>query len=124
CKPLIGLGPGLTPAGDDFVGGLLFTLRHLGDANAIAWDQPAVDRLIAWARDRTNAISHVLLRDLADGQGPAPLHDLLWALLGRAATEAPSACASRLLRIGSSTGAQMLAGALTAMRLFCAPWPA
>ncbi|MEJ5197886.1 MAG: DUF2877 domain-containing protein [Anaerolineae bacterium] len=120
CKLLIGLGPGLTPAGDDFVGGFLFAWRHLGDAGAIAWDQQPVDDLIAWARDRTNAISHVFLRDLADGQGPEPLHDLLCALLERDARESPATCADRLRRVGSSTGAQLLGGALTALRLFIA----
>ena len=46
---LIGLGPGLTPSGDDFVGGLLFAAWHLGRAYPSLermWDAGAVGRLI------------------------------------------------------------------------------
>ena len=31
---LIGLGPGLTPSGDDFIGGMLIALRMLGKHGA------------------------------------------------------------------------------------------
>jgi hypothetical protein len=41
----------------------------------------------------------------------------MFALLARDATEDAAECAARLTRIGSSTGTEMLAGALTGLRL-------
>lgn len=116
-KPLIGLGPGLTPAGDDFVGGLFFALHHWRAAHARTWDMRPIADLLAWARGRTGIISYAFLCDLAGGQGPAPLHDLLGGLIGREATADVAECVGRLRSIGASTGTQMLAGALTALRL-------
>lgn len=116
-KPLIGLGPGLTPAGDDFVGGLFFVLHHWRAAYALTWDMRPIADLLAWARGRTGTISYAFLCDLAGGQGPAPLHDLLGGLIGREATSDVAECVGRLRSIGASTGTQMLAGALTALRL-------
>lgn len=117
CRELIGLGAGLTPAGDDFVGGALFAAHHLREAYALTWDTQPIDDLLDWSRTQTNVISYTILRDLARGQGPEPLHNLLFALLARDATEDAAECAARLARIGSSTGTEMLAGALTGIRL-------
>ncbi len=82
-RELVGLGPGLTPSGDDFLGGLLFTARSLkmvypGDFH---WEEQPIIDLINWARARTNSISHAILSDLALGHGPEPLHDLVNSLL-------------------------------------------
>jgi Protein of unknown function (DUF2877) len=105
---LLGLGPGLTPAGDDLVGGAFFARRLLGD-----WSGPAA-AIRARARERTHAISATLLGDLLDGSGHAPLHDLALALArsdGAAALDA----AGRLVRIGHSSGWDMLTGFLGAL---------
>ena len=91
-RKLIGLGPGLTPAGDDFLGGLFFAAWWLEATYpwAFVFDWRAVGDLLAWAGPRTNRISHALLADLARGDGPAPLHDLLGLFLtGGARTRFP-----------------------------------
>ena len=71
---LIGLGPGLTPSGDDFIGGLLFALRMLGEngaADAVArWALPL-------AKQRTHRISVAHLEAAVEGQGAAALHQVL-----------------------------------------------
>jgi hypothetical protein len=74
-EPLIGLGPGLTPSGDDFVGGVLFARRALAPGDA-AWSRAATS-LVERARTRSHPVSAALVTDLARGEGHEPLHDLM-----------------------------------------------
>ncbi len=62
---LLGLGSGLTPSGDDLVGGALFA-RGLVAPHDVAW-QRLGERLIAVAPTRTHEISVALLADLTRG---------------------------------------------------------
>ena len=116
---LVGLGPGLTPSGDDYLGGLLFSAHHLRAAYPSAFEQEG-DRLhdfLHEARPLTNRISHTILADLAYGHGPAPLHDLI-SLIWQASAEPPLRdSAKQLIRMGHTSGWDMLAGALTGMLL-------
>ena len=108
---LLGLGGGLTPSGDDFVGGALFA-RHLlaggGVADAYGWRRVA-ETVRAAAVARTHPISATLLADLSNGCGHAPLHDLVAALTANDEPRARAA-AHRLTRLGHSSGWDMLAG--------------
>jgi len=107
---LIGLGSGLTPAGDDALGGALIALRGFGRA-------ADADRLAGWlmprARGGTSDISFAHLAAAADGEGAAALHDTLAAL----AHDDPSLAdgVARLDRIGHSSGWDALAGAVAAL---------
>ena len=107
---LVGLGPGLTPSGDDFIGGAMIALHTLsrgGTARRLAgWALPL-------AGTRTGTISAAHLACAADGEGSAALHDLLAALL--APDDAGVAVATKTLAaIGHSSGWDMLAGAALA----------
>jgi hypothetical protein len=116
---LVGLGPGLTPSGDDYLGGLLFSAYHLEAAYALGFDQDG-DRLhdfLNKARPLTSPISHTILSDLAHGHGPAPLHDLINLLLQGMTGQPLRDSAQQLTRIGHTSGWDMLAGALTGMLL-------
>ena len=104
---LIGLGPGLTPAGDDFVGGAMISLRVLGgDAGRIL-----ADRVAAWAlplaRERTNRISLAHLECAAEGEGHEALHDLL--------NTGDEKHLERLANVGHTSGLDAAAGALLAL---------
>lgn len=108
---LLGLGPGLTPAGDDLVGGVLFAravLGRSGAADAVAW-RTAGDAIVAAAAARTHPVSAALLADLAGGGGHAPLLHLVEALAGRHREPALHP-ARRLVAIGHSSGWDVLAG--------------
>ena len=97
---LIGLGPGLTPAGDDFVGGAMIALRAAGNG-ALA------DRVAAWAlplaKERTNRISRAHLQCAAAGEGHEALHDFL-KTFGKEELD-------RLARVGHTSGLDAAAGA-------------
>ncbi len=111
---LLGLGHGLTPSGDDFIGAIFFALAN---APREAWraDMPAMQaRIHEAAQTATNAISAALLDDLMAGASYRALHELLAALQdGGAATIHHTTQA--LLRVGASSGADMLAGLLLAL---------
>jgi hypothetical protein len=109
---LVGLGEGLTPSGDDFLGGLLFGLRQQEgtdcDETWIDWD--VVRDWIADASTLTSRISHAILSDLAAGYGPEPLHALARETLSGGSREVVAEHAARVLRIGNTSGWDLLAG--------------
>lgn len=111
---LLGLGPGLTPSGDDLIGGLLVALAALGRRDIAG-------RLAGWALPlapaRTGAISAAHLACAASGEGSEALHDLIAALVTPGAPGLNRALAS-LAATGHSSGWDMLAGACLA----CALW--
>ena len=105
-ESLIGLGPGLTPSGDDLLGGALIALRALG------WPQVA-DTLGWWllprARARTHAISYAHLACAAEGEGAAALHDTLATLCSPGAPGLRER-ADALTTLGHSSGWDAMAG--------------
>jgi len=111
-RTLLGLGEGLTPSGDDFLGGVLFGLRQQESADFdetwIDWD--VVRDWVADAAPLTNRISHAILSDLAEGHGPEPLHDLARETLRGGSREVVAGHAARVIRIGNTSGWGLLAG--------------
>ena len=111
---VLGLGNGLTPSGDDFVGGMMFALSH---APRQAWvdDLPmAKARIRNAALVSTNVISAALLDDMMAGKSFSALHDVLFALHSNNMANIVGAC-EKLLTVGASSGADMLAGLLLAL---------
>jgi hypothetical protein len=112
---LIGLGPGLTPAGDDYIGGVFFARAMLDRADSRERWRAAGDIISARARQATHPISAVFLADLIAGRGHAPLHELARGLAGGASPPTVLDAARRLARIGHSSGWDILAGLLAAL---------
>jgi uncharacterized protein DUF2877 len=110
ATPLLGLGDGFTPSGDDYVGGALFALHSLG--RDVVRD-PRITALVAAAHRRTHPISARLLADLAAGEGWASLHELTRALARDAS--AVTAAARSVIVLGHSSGWDLLAGVLTVL---------
>ena len=110
---LIGLGPGLTPSGDDFIGGMLLAFRSF-DYDKIA--QTLADWALPVAKTQTNQISYAHLCCAAEGAGAAPLHDFLNAL-GNNQDLTPSLNAIGC--IGHSSGWDALAGIICACAILC-----
>lgn len=107
---LLGRGNGLTPSGDDYVGGALFARHLLADdgRSTRAWRR-AARSLVAAAPARTHPISVTLLGDLAAGLGWAPLHALA-AALAAGRPESAGEAAGALTRLGHTSGWDLLAG--------------
>jgi uncharacterized protein DUF2877 len=110
---LIGLGAGLTPSGDDFIGGLLFCIDNLQEV------YPELNLinplLLEPYRSRTHLISFTLLKDLANGHAIAPLHHTINGLLGGESLENIHLSVSQLTQVGHSTGWDLLTGLLTGL---------
>jgi Protein of unknown function (DUF2877) len=100
AEVLGGLGPGLTPAGDDVLGGLLLVASALG--------YPRLDEIEV----RTNEISAAYLSWAARGQGIEAAHDVL---VGR------DGALDRLLAIGASSGAAIAYGIGLGLRYLPTP---
>lgn len=102
AQALIGLGPGLTPSGDDYLGGMLVALHALGrEAQARGlwrWLQPRLSR--------TSAISGAHLEAAAAGEAHEALHDALGN---------PS-LVEKLKTVGHCSGWDALAGAAAVLR--------
>ena len=109
---LIGLGPGLTPAGDDALGGAMIALRGFGRGGLA---ERLAARVLPRVAERTSAISAAHLEAAAEGEGAAALHDTL-AALADGDTAAAIGALRRLDRIGHSSGWDALAGAVAALR--------
>ena len=108
ARQLLGLGEGLTPSGDDFIGGVLFARRSVARAHDAAWAH-AIERLVGDAPALTHPVSACLLRDLAAGEGWAALHDLADALARGDAAAAGTALRG-LTALGQSSGWDLLGG--------------
>ncbi|MDQ7850879.1 MAG: DUF2877 domain-containing protein, partial [Armatimonadota bacterium] len=111
---LAGLGPGLTPSGDDVLAGLLLGMR-LWPAAAGPLGLEAVAALIVGAAaPRTGRISRAYLGAARQGHAAGAWHDLVRALPVDPA--AAAAAAARIRQTGETSGADMLAGFLLAWR--------
>jgi hypothetical protein len=104
---LAGLGPGLTPAGDDFLLGLL----------AWAWLTHPSPLAFGWvvssaAIPRTTALAGAWLQAAASGHLAAPWHRFLEALAADASGSELQADLNAILAHGATSGADALAGFL------------
>ena len=111
---LIGLGAGLTPSGDDYLGGMLFALKTLRDLYPDQFANYAIP--MEPYRSRTHLISFALLNDLAHGHAIAPLHFIINSLLEGKEPENIQSAVSQLTSIGHSTGWDLLTGLLVGLK--------
>ena len=113
ASQLAGLGPGLTPAGDDFLVGVMYALfskQWAVDSNQfISPTLPNHCSLItAAAMPRTTTLSANLLQAAGQGEASAAWHELLAA---RGETAVYTAL-TRILHTGHSSGSDALLGFL------------
>lgn len=104
----VGWGPGLTPAADDVLVGMLIGLRAAGApglADALAASCSEAD---------TVPFSRALLDHAARGEAVRPLLDLVYALAGRGDV---SRCVISLSRFGATSGRHMIDGVRRAMNV-------
>ena len=106
AEQLIGLGPGLTPSGDDYFGGVMVALHLRGRAAHAAslwrWLEPRL-------ASRTSAISAAHLAAASTGAAHEALHDVLAGGVDLDALDA----------IGHTSGWDALAGAVAVLEKNC-----
>ena len=110
ARGLIGLGEGLTPAGDDCLVGALAVLHRLAP-EWLANDPQITEELTAAARTRTTDISRDFLLEALAGRFA---ESVLVVVTAESALSVRRA-AERLARVGATSGADTLAG----IRLAC-----
>lgn len=110
-RAFMGRGQGLTPTGDDVLCGMLLALRAAAPAEAWA-DSLRLHVARGWAA--TTSLSAMLLRDAADGYAVPQVARLVDHLFGSATEPPPADLLSRVLDIGHTSGADLLAGVLGA----------
>jgi hypothetical protein len=111
---LVGLGPGLTPSGDDYLVGLATVCNVPG--SPVAQLRPLVAGLVADGTQRTNAISHAAMAHAAEGRVRESIGELL-AAMARRDRPATEERARQVLSIGASSGADILTGVLAGLEL-------
>ena len=107
-EALLGRGPGLTPAGDDALAGILLVAHAHGVAGPVA----------AAVRERlgsTTAVSAALLDAAADGYAAADVVALVDAAVARDAA-AVARVLPAVLAIGHTSGADLVIGIAAALR--------
>ncbi len=123
ARALLGLGPGLTPSGDDVLCGMLLVLGATsGPATVRALHRALAD---AVARDlgRTTALSATLLRSALDGYAVPPVLGLLTSAQLTPARSTPPDLAGAVravTEVGHSSGSDLLLGVRAALELVLA----
>lgn len=110
ARSLMGLGEGLTPAGDDWLVGMLAALHRLGQRWALD-DGRLASILVNEAPARTTTVGAAFLGHALAGEFSEVLRDLVTAVsLPRAL-----AAGERLAAMGATSGADTLAGLRAAL---------
>ncbi|WP_019373175.1 DUF2877 domain-containing protein [Melaminivora alkalimesophila] len=113
ARRLIGLGPGLTPSGDDFVVGFVGALWLDGQTNMVRYLRRHL-REHLW--QATNVISAQYLRHALHGRFSSPLRSLLEAMIqGEPDSRQLMAALRGVMAVGSSSGWDSLMGVLAGL---------
>ncbi len=111
-KGLVGLGPGLTPSGDDLLGGVMIALHSLGH-KGLAQELGGI--VLPHARTCTNTVSLAHLTCAAQGEGAAALHDAILALCVKDDHRLATSL-EKIGSIGATSGWDALAGVFLVMK--------
>jgi len=105
---MAGLGVGLTPAGDDFLIGVMYALWAIFDQkDAARWSRTIADA----ASSRTTMLSGAMLQQSANGHASENWHALVDVLCKENVTDVTRACMD-ILSLGHTSGADALTGFL------------
>ena len=111
---LLGLGPGLTPSGDDVLCGMLVALHAVGQTDMA---RALYAEIAKAAPSATSPLSGAFLRAAAEGLGCEALHAAILAVL-EGQIEALAGRVEALGRVGHTSGWDALAGALLVLQAF------
>lgn len=109
-----GCGIGLTPAGDDFIAGMLLGLNFMKNVPGLLF--PAAIGEILEISKSDNLLVQSMITLAGDGRTIEPMKNLLTAL-GSGNLEDINSLIRKLMAVGSTSGADLTAGWLFMMRL-------
>jgi hypothetical protein len=109
---IIGRGPGLTPAGDDVLVGILAVLNSPHSGSAGVKLAESLGRLIVPRLPTTTYVSGQLLRQAANGLFSRVVHDTLSALIEDRPQREMAEMVRRVLETGATSGADTCEGLL------------
>lgn len=112
---LLGLGPGLTPSGDDALCGVMLALDAIASPRAAGAQSQLAAAVLRESAAATTALSAQFLAAAIEGQGSALLHAFIAALIG-GETERLAAMLAELARVGHSSGLDAAAGVIVVLR--------
>jgi hypothetical protein len=104
---LIGLGPGLTPSGDDYLVGL-FTILNISDSPLSCY-RPLADLVVNEAKKLTNEISYMALKKASVGETRESIIDLVKSIF-TGKDEEFTLSLNKVLMIGSTSGTDIALG--------------
>jgi len=120
ARTLVGLGPGLTPAGDDFLAGLVVTLVRaerwgMASVPVVGLGHGLSKMVVEGAKGRTTPFSESILLAAAQGWLPEAPSNLVTGLLAGV----PGAMANLpgTLALGHSSGADLASGIYVGLRI-------
>jgi len=123
ARGLIGLGPGLTPSGDDFLAGFITAgaiwRRHSKDSKGL---QEAASIAAGMIREeaagRTTSVSLAMLADAVNGEVPEPVKHFLRSVIQTGDGREICFWSGEISRIGSSSGEDLLNGLASGILFF------
>jgi hypothetical protein len=115
AEPLLGLGPGLTPSGDDFLAGFL-GMALLSAPSAAPLLQGVGPCILDLAETRTTLLSRAFLAHALRGALAPPLDGLAAAMLDGADRSAVARAARAACTLGHTSGMDTVTGMVFALR--------
>ena len=113
---LVGRGPGATPAGDDFLAGLLLPLRLVDDDRIVRRGHELLCLVAGVARSESTTMSAALLQQAARGRAAQPVVHCLESVCSSATDpQATYETATELMSVGHTSGSATLSGILTTL---------
>ncbi|MEM2082201.1 MAG: DUF2877 domain-containing protein [Candidatus Bathyarchaeia archaeon] len=115
---LIGLGPGLTPSGDDFLIGFLASsiFGATGDPHRFRFQVGSLRKSVLRARASTTLLSQEFFLHAVEGDVAEPINDLIVALFD--GSSQLGSLANRVIEMGETSGMDTLLGIIMGTSLF------
>ncbi len=119
---VLGLGPGLTPSCDDFLAGLIFSLKkgigilfNENDRALPGFIDKFSTEIINRAKEKTTIYSVSYLTEASRGEAPAPAWELVYAIVSKSPDDV-AAVSRTLVRMGETSGSDTAVGIYYGMR--------
>ncbi|MBH0197507.1 MAG: DUF2877 domain-containing protein, partial [Nitrospira sp.] len=120
--PLIGLGPGLTPAGDDFLVGYLAGLWSTANSDTARLRfMASIGAWLSEAASQTNVISQASIQSVVRGNASEPIARLAEQLDRADTIDSVRAETQAALQVGHSSGTDGVTGLLFGCTVWTRP---